>query len=119
MKKTLTFIFLLAALIANAQDTRAIAYEIIDETSAIIEQRTTTGNDLMLYTYPPSFYNLELIVQDVKNVLKEHTDNVFVRSTWEKIKDKDTYSMYIDVNNKLLVLHYEPNTGLLLFYCFL
>lgn len=119
MKKTLTFILLLAALIANAQDTRAIAYEIIDETSAIIEQRTTTGNDLMLYTYPPSFYNLELIVQDVKNVLKEHTDNVFVRSTWEKIKDKDTYSTIIDVNNKLLVIQYEPQTGQLLFFCFL
>lgn len=119
MKTTALLILLLAAFAANAQDTRAIAYEIIDETSAIIEQRTTSGNDLMLYTYPPSFYNLELIVQDVKTILKKHTQTVYVRSTWEKMKDKDTYSTIIDVNNKLLVIQYEPQTGQLFFFCYL
>ncbi len=116
MKTISLLILLLASVSAGAQTSLSVAEEIIEEMQAVIEQKEQTPTYVIMYVYPPEWYNLELVVAQVKRIADKYPDVKFL-SQWERNEKTNDYACLLSVNGKILSVKYQPENIEVLFYC--
>lgn len=116
-KHFITLFIMLVCTVSFAQSAylESVSNKMISQMNAVVLGRQIENNDQLVFASTPSFYTLELVVFEVKQVI-DNDDKASFLLPWEKEPtDPVFYSCIVKVHDDHLYIRYTPSINQLLF----